>query len=145
MWSASEQTRLERLINRLIQPLPAPLATVVAFPLGVAGVLAIFGAWALPRRLPDLSRFIVSDEFVAVRSTAAEPQPPPKANRFQRPVQTVYANVDELAARALADHEHVIAIALQHCYYLNPDIRRYPVPRRLVPLPLWLPFRRQRD
>jgi hypothetical protein len=45
-----------------------------------------------------------------------------------------------LAARALAGHEHAIAITLQHCSYVNSDIRRHPMPRRLVPLPTWLPF-----
>jgi hypothetical protein len=295
MGPIGEETKLERLINRVVLRMPAPLATVVAVPLGAAGLLAILGAWLIPRRLPDLRRFTVSDEFVSVQAGAvdwtqalfslieeraswlrltgrriddscrlevtpkfdielpdigvecdrrvvgvygadgpirdrlaglgailatagcekfflgvgpgwgplesglsradarwrdprragsadedatppagitqyrtvevgwasrgeppdpkytldgrwraggpAEPDPPAKANRFELAVDTAYANIDELAARALADHEHVIAIGLQHCYYLNPDIRHHPMPRRLIPLLAWLPFR----
>jgi tetrahydromethanopterin S-methyltransferase subunit E len=68
--------------------------------------------------------------------------PPPQASRFGHPVETDYANIDELAARALAGHEHVITIGLRPCYYLNPDIRQHPLPRHLIPVPVWSPFRR---
>ncbi len=290
-----EETKLERLINRVVTPLPAPLAPVVAVPVGVAGLLAILGAMLVPRRLPDLRRFTASDEFVAVQARTAdwtgalfaliearaswlyltgrrvddscrleviptldielpvigvqcdrwvvgvygadgpirdrladlggilatagceefflgvgpgygplesalsranarwrdprragssdedatppagitqhrivqvgwasrgeppnpdhtldgrwraggpaEPDPQAKASRFECAVETAYANIDELAARALAGHEHAIAITLQHCYYVNPDIRHHALPRRLVPLLVWLPFR----
>ena len=298
MGPISEATKLERLIDRVVTPLPAPLAPVVAVPMGVAGLMAIVGAMLIPRRLPDLRRLTASDGFVAAQAGAAdwtralfalieeraawlhltgrrvndscqleviptldielpiigvqsdrwvvrvygadgpirhrltdlgailaaagceefflgvtsgygplesalsptngrwrdprragsededavppagltqyrsvhvgwtsrgeppnskhtldgryraggpaEPDPPAKANHFERAferaVETAYADIDELAARALAGHEHAIAITLQLCYYANPDIRRHPLPRRLVPLPVLLPF-----
>jgi hypothetical protein len=291
----NEETRLERLINRMARSLPAPLAALVTTPMGAAGLLLMLGAWLIPRRLPDLRRFTISDQFVALhvesvdwtralfalieerapwlqptgrrtddscclevtpefdvelpaigvqcdrrvvgvygvdgpirdrlaglgailaaagcekfflgvgsgygplesgpsRANArwrdprragagdedntppagitqyrtvgvgwasrgeppnpdytldgrwrgggpAEPDPPPNANSFEHAVEMAYANIGELAARALASHEHVIAIALQHCYYVNPDIRQHPLPRRLIPRLVWFPFR----
>jgi hypothetical protein len=54
----------------------------------------------------------------------------PRASRFLYPVESGPADIDELAAAALARHEHVVVIAMRRCYYLNPDVRHYPLPRR---------------
>jgi hypothetical protein len=63
----------------------------------------------------------------------AAPEPPTVASRRCRPVDCRYADTEALAADALSRHEHAIAIRLNVCYFLNPDVRRYPMRRRIFP------------
>jgi DNA-binding CsgD family transcriptional regulator len=68
-----------------------------------------------------------------------EPESSKAPSRYWHPVETGYADISVFAARALAGHEHAIAIGIHICYYFNPDVRRFPVRRSL--LPVWGPSR----
>jgi hypothetical protein len=66
---------------------------------------------------------------------SAEPADPPrKEDRFWWPVEVSPADIGMLTERALAEHEHAIAIKLGATYYFNPDLRSFPMPRKLLPL-----------
>ncbi len=62
-------------------------------------------------------------------------EPPRPASRRCQPIEHRWADVGELTTAALASHQHAIAIGLLVTYYDNPDVRRFPVPRRLLPTP----------
>lgn len=61
------------------------------------------------------------------------PEPPRTASRYCQPVDCRYADTEALAADALSSHEHAIALRIGICYYLNPDVRRFPMRKRILP------------
>jgi hypothetical protein len=63
----------------------------------------------------------------------AVPSPPREASLYCHRVDCNDADVDELASHALAAHEHAIVIVIAIGYYFNPDLRRFPMPRRILP------------
>jgi len=65
----------------------------------------------------------------------ASPEPPTTASRHCQPVDCRYADTEALAADALSRHEHAIALRIGICYYLNPDVRRFPMRKRILPTP----------
>jgi hypothetical protein len=62
------------------------------------------------------------------------PSSPRLASRHCQPVDCDKPELDELASRALAAHEHAIVIVIPISYYFNPDTRRFPMRRTILPV-----------
>jgi hypothetical protein len=65
--------------------------------------------------------------------------PPPGRRPAYQPVEVGGSDVGDLADRALARHQHAIAIRISVGYYLNWNVNARPRrPRkRLLPVPAW--------
>jgi hypothetical protein len=115
-------------VSGLWQQAPLPAGTEAVPPAGVHLARLVQVGWTSRGQPPD-PRWTLDGTW-----RPAGPVPPETASRYWHPVETDDADISVLAARALAGHEHAIAIGIPICYYFNPDVRRSPIRRSLFPV-----------
>ena len=114
------------------QPAPAPGGPEAVPPAGVRQSRQLTVGWASRGQLPD-QQWTLDGRWH--QGQPASPEPPRTVSRQCQPVDCLYADTEALAADALSKHEHAIALRIGICYYLNPDVRRFPMRKRILPTP----------
>jgi hypothetical protein len=99
-------------------------------PAGVHQARVVNIGWASRGQQPD-PKWTLDGRWHA--GEPAAPEPPRTASRSCHLIDCRYVDTEALAADALSRHEHVIAIRLAVPYFVNPDLRHYPMRRHILP------------
>jgi hypothetical protein len=114
------------------QPAVVPGGPEAVPPAGVRQSRQLTVGWASRGQPPD-AKWTLDGRWH--QGQPASPEPPRTASRYCRPVDCRYADTEALAADALSRHNHAIALRIGLCYDLNPDVRHFPMRKRILPTP----------